>query len=730
MLMLLISRRRELGFFLRRSERLRFPGRPRPAGPGPSQGEAAGGGGRAEGRGQRRRAAPAHEGLMENTKDLAFDTFCKLLLHTFISQTEHTSRAERKRRDSFGMFDGYDSCSEDTSSSSSSDESEEEVAPLPSSLPIIKNNGQVYTYPDGKSGMATCEMCGMVGVRDAFYSKTKRFCSVSCSRSYSSNSKKASILARLQGKPPTKKAKVLQKQPLVAKLAAYAQYQATLQNQAKTKAAVPVEGFSWGNYINSNSFTAAPVTCFKHAPMGTCWGDISEGVRVEVPNTDCSLPTKVFWIAGIVKLAGYNALLRYEGFENDSSLDFWCNVCGSDIHPVGWCATSGKPLVPPRTIQHKYTNWKAFLVKRLTGAKTLPPDFSQKVSESMQYPFKTSMRVEVVDKTHLCRTRVAVVESVIGGRLRLVYEESEDKNDDFWCHMYSPLIHHIGWSRSIGHRFKRSDITKKQDGHFDAPPHLFMKVKEVDAAGEWFKEGMKLEAIDPLNLSAICVATIRKVLADGYLMIGIDGSEAADGSDWFCYHATSPSIFPVGFCEINMIELTPPRGYAKLPFKWFDYLRETDSIAAPVKLFNKEVPNHGFHVGMKLEAVDLMEPRLVCVATVTRIIHRLLRIHFDGWEDEYDQWVDCESPDLYPVGWCQLTGYQLQPPAPQSSRDSQSSSSKQKKKAKSQQYKGHKKITSLQLKEELLDGEEYSFLQGASDQESNGSASYYIKQEP
>ncbi|XP_023794479.1 MBT domain-containing protein 1 isoform X5 [Cyanistes caeruleus] len=631
------------------------------------------------------------------------------------------------------MFDGYDSCSEDTSSSSSSDESEEEVAPLPSSLPIIKNNGQVYTYPDGKSGMATCEMCGMVGVRDAFYSKTKRFCSVSCSRSYSSNSKKASILARLQGKPPTKKAKVLQKQPLVAKLAAYAQYQATLQNQAKTKAAaVPVEGFSWGNYINSNSFTAAPVTCFKHAPMGTCWGDIAEGVRVEVPNTDCSLPTKVFWIAGIVKLAGYNALLRYEGFENDSSLDFWCNICGSDIHPVGWCATSGKPLVPPRTIQHKYTNWKAFLVKRLTGAKTLPPDFSQKVSESMQYPFKTSMRVEVVDKTHLCRTRVAVVESVIGGRLRLVYEESEDKTDDFWCHMYSPLIHHIGWSRSIGHRFKRSDITKKQDGHFDAPPHLFMKVKEVDAAGEWFKEGMKLEAIDPLNLSAICVATIRKVLADGYLMIGIDGSEAADGSDWFCYHATSPSIFPVGFCEINMIELTPPRGtgYAKLPFKWFDYLRETDSIAAPVKLFNKEVPNHGFHVGMKLEAVDLMEPRLVCVATVTRIIHRLLRIHFDGWEDEYDQWVDCESPDLYPVGWCQLTGYQLQPPAPQSSRDSQSSSSKQKKKAKSQQYKGHKKMTSLQLKEELLDGEEYSFLQGTSDQESNGSASYYIKQEP
>lgn len=58
----------------------------------------------------------------------------------------------------------------------------------------------------------------------------------------------------------------------------------------------------------------------------------------------------------------------------------------------------------------------------------------------------------------------------------------------------------------------------------------------------------------------MCVLSSLQVLADGYLMIGIDGSEAVDGSDWFCYHSTSPSIFPVGFCEINNIELTPPRG--------------------------------------------------------------------------------------------------------------------------------------------------------------------------
>ncbi len=37
------------------------------------------------------------------------------------------------------------------------------------------------------------------------------------------------------------------------------------------------------------------------------------------------------------------------------------------------------------------------------------------------------------------------------------------------------------------------------------------QVKDVDQSGDWFKDGMKLEAIDPLNLSAICVATVRKV---------------------------------------------------------------------------------------------------------------------------------------------------------------------------------------------------------------------------
>lgn len=70
-------------------------------------------------------------------------------------------------------------------------------------------------------------------------------------------------------------------------------------------------------------------------------------------------------------------------------------------------------------------------------------------------------------------------------------------------------------------------------------------------------------------------------------------------------------------------------------------------------------------MGMSLECADLMDPRLVCVATVSRIVGRLLKIHFDGWTDEYDQWLDCESADIYPVGWCVLVNHKLEgPPTP------------------------------------------------------------------
>ena len=47
--------------------------------------------------------------------------------------------------------------------------------------------------------------------------------------------------------------------------------------------------------------------------------------------------------------AGYKVLLRYEGFGSDGSKDFWSNLLSEDVHNVGWCATYGKMLAPPKS---------------------------------------------------------------------------------------------------------------------------------------------------------------------------------------------------------------------------------------------------------------------------------------------------------------------------------------------------------------------------------------------
>eukprot|EP00058_Branchiostoma_floridae_P012674 XP_002598162.1 hypothetical protein BRAFLDRAFT_123303 [Branchiostoma floridae] len=496
--------------------------------------------------------------------------------------------------DSYAMMDAYDSLGEGSSSPSESEGEEDDDSRdldygSDTGLGLSANAAVIPST-------VRCDRCGKEGVRHAFYGKDKRFCSVACSRN--AHSKPAVPKVKKDSLGVKSEKKSVPPPPIPSTV-----------NGSKNKPGP----FDWGVHIDTEKKESAPVTSFKHAPMSGHWSDVAVGMKVEVLNTDCDLPSKVFWIAQVIKIAGYRAKLRYEGFEENSSLDFWCNLCTMEVHPVGWCATIGKPLVPPKTIQHKYTNWKGFLVKRLTGAKTLPGDFYTKVVESRECKFRSGMQLEVVDKCSISSMRVAVVDEVVGGRIRLLYRDSQDEEDDFWCHMASPLIHPVGWSQLVGHKLTATadykaasyakTISKKLDP-MDCPPDLFRKVREktVDSSHQQFQVGMKLEAIDPLNLSTVCVATVRK-----------------------------------------------------------------------------EIPNHGFKAGMKVEAVDLMEPHLVCVATVVRVVGRLLRVHFDGWEDTYDQWVDCEAPDLYPVGWCEMMGYPLQPPLIKASPPAKTDSSKKRK---------------------------------------------------
>ena len=47
---------------------------------------------------------------------------------------------------------------------------------------------------------------------------------------------------------------------------------------------------------------------------------------------------------------------------------------------------------------------------------------------------------------------------------------------------------------------------------------------------------------------------------------------------------------------------------------------------------------------------------------MSEVSGRQLKVHYDGWPDEYDWWFDDDSPDIHPTSWCSKTGHPLMPP--------------------------------------------------------------------
>uniref|UniRef100_A0A8C1QXN9 Lethal(3)malignant brain tumor-like protein 1 n=1 Tax=Cyprinus carpio TaxID=7962 RepID=A0A8C1QXN9_CYPCA len=194
-----------------------------------------------------------------------------------------------------------------------------------------------------------------------------------------------------------------------------------------------------------------------------------------------------------------------------------------------------------------------------------------------------------------------------------------------------------------------------------APARLFQETQRVPMIKNSFRQGMKLEGIDPQHPSMYFVLTVAEVC--GFrLRLHFDGySDCHD----FWVNANCPDIQPAGWCESTGHKLYTPKGCKEEEFSWSNYLKITRSQAAPKELFCSSVKPEtdcGFEVGMKLEAVDRMNPSLICVATVTDKVGNRFLVHFDNWDDTYDYWCDAHSPYIHPTGWCQERGLPLTPP--------------------------------------------------------------------
>lgn len=201
----------------------------------------------------------------------------------------------------------------------------------------------------------------------------------------------------------------------------------------------------------------------------------------------------------------------------------------------------------------------------------------------------------------------------------------------------------------------------KETNSQPAPSSCF-KQNPVPPKNE-FRAGMKLEALDPRNVTSTCIATVVGVQGPR-LRLRLDGG---DNKNDFWRLVDSQEVRPIGHCEKAGGMLQPPLGFRMNASSWPMFLLKTLNKAdiALEAHFKKEPPSpktNEFKVGMKLEALDRKNPHLICPATVGAVKDDMIFVTFDGWRGAFDYWCRYDSRDIFPVGWCKLSGHPLQPP--------------------------------------------------------------------
>ncbi|XP_071469135.1 lethal(3)malignant brain tumor-like protein 3 isoform X4 [Marmota flaviventris] len=280
--------------------------------------------------------------------------------------------------------------------------------------------------------------------------------------------------------------------------------------------------------------------------------------------------------------------------------------------------------------------------------------------------FKVGMKLEGVDPEHQSVYCVLTVAEVCGYRIKLHFDGYSDCYD-FWVNADALDIHPVGWCEKTGHKLHPPKGYKEEEFNWQtylktckaqAAPKSLFENQNITVIPSGFRVGMKLEAVDKKNPAFICVATVTDMV-DNRFLVHFDNWD--ESYDYWC-EASSPHIHPVGWCKEHRRTLITPPGYPNVKhFSWDKYLEETNSLPAPARAF-KVKPPHGFQKKMKLEVVDKRNPMFIRVATVADTDDHRIKVHFDGWNGCYDYWIDADSPDIHPVGWCSKTGHPLQPP--------------------------------------------------------------------
>ncbi|XP_054924486.1 lethal(3)malignant brain tumor-like protein 3 isoform X1 [Dermacentor andersoni] len=316
--------------------------------------------------------------------------------------------------------------------------------------------------------------------------------------------------------------------------------------------------------------------------------------------------------------------------------------------------------------QREPFSWNEYL-ERL-GAQAAPSRLfrEHQVAPTVANGFRVGMKLEAVDPAHPSMFCVVTVAQVVGFRLRLHLDGYADVYD-FWVNADCPDMYPAGWCERTHRKLHPpKGYTAEQfnwanylrASRSQAAPRQLFANRIATQPGAPLKGGMKLEAADP-STGVACVATLTDITDTGRFLVTPDGRDKS-GSFWA--DAGSPLLRPPNWSrEHGETLMTPTTGW-KGPFSWERYLSDHRAQGVPARALRPRAGPQGFQVGHRFEAVDPRDRQFVRVASVAALRPRGLLVHLDGWPPERDFFLDVDSPDMHPAGWCTRTGHPLEPP--------------------------------------------------------------------
>ncbi|XP_062436459.1 scm-like with four MBT domains protein 2 [Rhea pennata] len=327
-------------------------------------------------------------------------------------------------------------------------------------------------------------------------------------------------------------------------------------------------------YVDWTEFLIHDLTGARTAPANLLEGPLRGKNPVDLITVDSLIELQdsqnpfQYWIVSVVENVGGRLRLRYVGLEETESYDQWLFYLDCRLRPVGWCQENKYRMDPPADIYSLKTisEWKCALEKSLNDAANfpLPMEVFKDHADLRSHFFTVGMKLEAVNMRepfNICPASVTKVFNNHYFQVTIDDLRSEPSKTSMLCHADSLGILPIQWCLKngvnltppkgyCGQDFDWADYLK-QCGAEAAPQLCFRNT----SFSRGFTKNMKLEAVNPRNPAEICVASITSV--KGRLMwLHLEGLQMP--SPEYIVDVESMDIFPVGWCEANAYNLTPP----------------------------------------------------------------------------------------------------------------------------------------------------------------------------